>query len=272
VADSLSTAAQKSPPGDKAAFNRLTSLEKQLASAMPAGSNLPGYVTFREIQADYAIRSAAKANDPKLQEYYLDRLAKFVQAYPRADDTPDVLLQLGLTNEILSKEVEAKSWYNQVVRNFADKPQAAKARGALARLELEGKPLQLAGPTLQDPNVAFDVEQLRGKVVVVYYWASWNTQAPGEFARLKALLDANKGVALVSVNLDNTLEEARGYLQRAPAPGTHLFQAGGLEGKLATDYGIQALPTMFLVGKDGKVVSRNMQIGNLEEEVKKQLK
>jgi hypothetical protein len=29
---------------------------------------------------------------------------------------------------------------------------------------------------------------------------------------------------------------------------------------------------MFLVGKEGKVVSRNMQIGNLEEEIKKQLK
>jgi hypothetical protein len=32
------------------------------------------------------------------------------------------------------------------------------------------------------------------------------------------------------------------------------------------------LPTMFLVGKDGKVVSRTLQMNNLEDEVKKLLK
>jgi uncharacterized alpha/beta hydrolase family protein len=77
---------------------------------------------------------------------------------------------------------------------------------------------------------------------------------------------------LVCVNLDNSSEEARKYLSSSPAPGTHLHQDGGLEGKMATDYGIQVLPTIFLVGKDGKVVSRNGQIANLEDEIKKLLK
>ena len=37
-------------------------------------------------------------------------------------------------------------------------------------------------------------------------------------------------------------------------------------------YGIQVLPNMFLVGKDGKVVSRTVQIATLEDLVKQQLK
>ena len=38
---------------------------------------------------------------------------------------------------------------------------------------------------------------------------------------------------------------------------------------LAEPFGIQVLPTLFLVGKDGKVISRNVQMTNLEDEVKK---
>jgi hypothetical protein len=59
---------------------------------------------------------------------------------------------------------------------------------------------------------------------------------------------------------------------KAPAPGTHLFLAGGLESPLATQYGILGLPNLFLIGKDGKVVSRTVQITTLETEIQKQLK
>ena len=50
-----------------------------------------------------------------------------------------------------------------------------------------------------------------------------------------------------------------------------LYQAGALESPLAVKYGILVLPNLFLVGKDGKVVSRSVQIGGLEDEVKKLL-
>jgi len=174
----------------------------------------------------------------------------------------------------LNKDVEAKNWYLQVKKNHTDKPQAAKAIGAIRRLESYSQPFTLTGPTLNDPNVTFDVEKLRGEAVVVYYWASWNTQSLGDFAKLNLLLQAQSknGVELVAVNLDATAEEAKQFLSKSPAPGTHLHQDGGLESRLATDYGILSPPTFFLVGKDGKVVSHTVQINNLEEEVRKLLK
>ncbi|HWG45163.1 MAG TPA: thioredoxin-like domain-containing protein [Gemmataceae bacterium] len=275
VADSLSTAAQASETRDTAAMDRLINLEKQLGGSLPAGHKLTAYVTFREIQADFSRRANGSSNTDftKMQQAYLERLAKFVQSFPEGEDTADALLQAGMTSEIMTKEVEAKNWYRQLVQHFPDKPQARKAEGSIARLELEGKVLKLAGPMLNDANVAFDIDQVRGKIAIVYYWASWNNQCAGEFTKLKQMLDAHSGkLDLVCVNLDNSTEEARKYLSSSPAPGTHLHQDGGLEGKMATDYGIQVLPTIFLVGKDGKVVSRNGQIANLEDEIKKLLK
>jgi hypothetical protein len=64
-------------------------------------------------------------------------------------------------------------------------------------------------------------------------------------------------------------------LQRAQVPGIHLFQAapegGGLNSPLATFYGINGLPHLFLVGKDGRVLDRTLQVGDLERELRKAL-
>jgi thiol-disulfide isomerase/thioredoxin len=276
LADALSSAAQSSKSLAEAdGLKRLVALEKRLVEKSP-GSQLAAYATYREMQAEYTLKLADPKGDfNKIQQEWLDRLTNFVKTYPNGEDTPDAILQAGQACEFpLNKDVEAKNWYLQVKKNHADKPQAAKAIGAIRRLESDGQPFTLGGPTLNDPNVSFDVEKLRGKVVVVYYWASWNTQSLGDFAKLNLLLQAQgkNGLELVAVNLDATAEEAKQFLAKSPAPGTHLHQDGGLESKLATDYGILSPPTFFLVGKDGKVLSHTVQINNLEEEVRKLLK
>jgi hypothetical protein len=273
VAECLSAAAQNSPENDTTAYQRLLRLEEQIVQAMP-GSNLAAFVTFREMTAYNAAKLAKPGPDTgKIQEQWLDRLTKFVTDYPKAEDTPDALIQLGMVTEFMNKEIEARKWYGSLVKEFPEHPLAPKAAGALRRLELEGKPLELSG-TLLDGS-PFDITQLRGKIVVVYYWASWNKErCVPDFATLKLLLDnhASKGLTLVGVNLDNTAEEAKNYLQRSPSPGVHLFQAGGLESPLATKYGIMVLPNIFLVDKEGKVISRNIQqVSNLEDEIKKRL-
>jgi hypothetical protein len=270
VADSLSTAAQASASKDSAAMRRLASLERQLVTAMP-GAKLTAYIVYRGLQADYSLKLGdTKVDFNKVQAEWVAKLAQFVQTYPAGEDAPDALLQLGMVNEFLSKEVEAKNWYNQLKKNYPGTAQARKAEGAIRRLELEGKVMEVAGPMLDDLARAYDLERLAGKVVMVYYWASWNGQCVGDFARLKKVLDDNKGVALLCVNLDGKPQAALDFLKRTPAPGTHLYGAGGLEGKMATHYGIQVLPNLFLVGKDGKVLSRSVQVSNVEEEVKKQ--
>ena len=66
--------------------------------------------------------------------------------------------------------------------------------------------------------------------------------------------------------------KANSTLDRASIPGVQLFAPGGLDSPLAAQYGIMVLPNMFLVDKNGTVLSRNMQLANLEDEIKKSLK
>jgi Thioredoxin-like len=272
VADSLSTATQASPASETVALTRLQSLEGQLVSKIP-GSNLAAYVAFRDLQTIYNLKINTEKDFNKVQKDHLERLSKFVQTYSKAEDTPDALQQLGMISEFLDKDVEAKNWYMQLVKNFPATVQAAKAEGCIRRMDSDGQVFKLAGPMLNDPNMVFDIDTYKGKIVVVYYYAAWNSQSVGDFAKLKQLLDlyGKKGVELVCINLDNKIEEARDFLSHSPAPGTHLYQTGGLESKLAVHYGVVVLPNLFVIDRTGKVANHKLQTNGVEDEIKKQL-
>jgi hypothetical protein len=224
-ADCLSAAAQNSAADDKAAYDRLTALVGKVQKAMPPGDALAAYVTFREMQAWYFDQTRTKDYDfKKVHEAWVERLAKFIKDYPTSEDTPETMLSAGWVSETLGKEADAKKWYEQLTKDFGDKPQGAKAKGAIRRLGLEGNELALTGPTLDGGS--FDVSKLRGKVVIVYYWYTFNGGPVGDFAKLKSLLDTygSKGLELVTISLDGSAKEASDFVKRTNAPGTHLYQ------------------------------------------------
>ncbi len=275
LADNLNTWAQSSEEKDKTALQKLGQLREQVVKAAK-DSNLAAYVTYRELWAKYGPLLLKVGDDyAKIQREWSEELSKFVQQYPKAEDTPDALIQLAMGSEVAGKEDEAKRWYQQIVTNFADHALAPKARGSVRRLELTGKPLELSGPTLG--GQPFDIAKLRGKVVVVYYWASYCRDIGSEIATLRKLQSTygSKGLELVTVNLDERAEDAQKCLQSNALSAPHLFQASdnaaGMGSPLATQYGIMGLPTLFLVGKDGNVISRTLQVNSLEEAIKKAL-
>lgn len=268
VADCYSTAAQN---GETSALTKLGDLRSKVAKDAPTG-HLTAYVTYRLISAEYAIEleKTPPKDMAKLQEKWKETLTKFVSDFPAAEDTPDAVMQLAMVGEFIGKETEAKNWYAHLVKNFPTSPMAGKATGALRRLNAEGQPMELTSTTMGN-KAPFDIKALKGKTVVVYYWASWNAQCAEDFAKLKKAIAANsaKAVELVCVNLDATEAEGIKFLQANPVQATHLYQAGGLESPPATHYGIMVLPNMFLVGPDGTIINRNAQTSTIEDEIKK---
>jgi thiol-disulfide isomerase/thioredoxin len=275
ILDNLSTAAQYSEEKDTRAITRLTQMRDQVCRDQP-GTNLAAYATFRTLWAQY-IPKIAMVNGPegvKIQKEWLEQLSKFVQTYSKSDDTADALFHLGMGCETQGLDEEAKRWYQQMVSHFPEHILASKAAGSKRRLELAGKEIELAGPTLSGGG-DFDIARLKGKLVVVYYWSSNTSNCVTDFPRLKQLHTTYgpKGLELVTVNLDDSADAANRYLQGNPVPGTHLFQAakegGGFNSPLALQYGIQGLPTLFFVGRDSKVISRTLQIADLEDAIRK---
>jgi thiol-disulfide isomerase/thioredoxin len=270
LADCLATAAQNSSPEEKAPLLRLTELRTQLEKQLPKGA-MTAYVAYREVNAEYLPKlQAAKGNDfIKIQDGMCEALKQFVTKFKDSEDAPEAAMQIANNNDWAGKESDAKTWYTTIIKDYPQSRFALGAAGALKRLGLEGQPLELVGPTFAGGQ--FNIGQLKGKVVVTFYWASWNPQAAGDLAKLAALAKeyGKNGMEVVTINLDDKQQAGVQTLQKAQVPGVHVFEAEGLNGKLATDYGITVLPNLFLVGKDGKVVSRTVQMNTLEDEIKK---
>lgn len=269
-ADSVSAAAQTGtyPTGVDKLKDMLDRLDKN-----PQDSALVPYVKFRFLTADYGAKLQKHEIDfVKVQAEWLDNLEKFVQDYPKAPDTAEALLQLGVAQEFAGQETKAKKWYGQLVSDFETTASATKARGALNRIDSVGKTMELRAKNVNGQPE--DLAKYHGKYVLVHYWSTWCEPCKTDFAELKELYAkyGKSGFTLIGVNVDGSLADANDYLSKNRLPWPQLWEAGGLDGRLANEMGILTLPTMILVDDKGTVVNRNVHITELESELKSHLK
>lgn len=155
----------------------------------------------------------------------------------------------------------------------AVRAQAEEFEGSARRLGLPGNPLVLTGETLEGED--FDIKSLKGKVVLVQYWASWCTYCLQELPHIRQAYDKynEKGFEVVGVNLDDTAGRAREIVKDSKLPWPQLFskdpKALGMQNPNAIRYGINSIPQCILVDREGKVVTLQARGGQLDRELEK---
>ena len=242
-------------------------LEK-LVEAAAGDERLAAFTAFRLAQARYsADMQQSGADGEKLQNQWFDSLKTFVETYPQAPEAAEAMLQLAFRDEFEGREKESIDRYQQIVTGFTDSPQARKATGAVRRLESVGKPLALAGTSIDGRK--FSVEALRGVPVLVHYWSTDCEPCKVDLAQIRELQSkyGPKKFGVVGIALDGDKAKLTKFLQAKPLPWPQLHEPGGLDSRLAEEYGVLALPTMMLVDAKGNVVDRNVSITELERKL-----
>lgn len=241
---------------------------ERLATAVAADEGLVAFVRFRLASARYAAgMQQPNADIAKVQAAWLDDLKEFVEKYPQAPDAAEAMLQMGISDEFSGNEKEALERYAAIATGFPESPSARKARGAARRLESVGKPLALAGTGID--GRAVKLEQLRGRPVLVHYWATWCEPCKVDIAQIRELYAkyGPKKFAVVGIALDTDKNQLAKFLASKPIPWPQLHEAGGLDGPLAEELGVLTLPTMLLLDAQGNVVERNLVISDLEKKL-----
>lgn len=147
---------------------------------------------------------------------------------------------------------------------------AKQAEAAAKLAALLNKPLDIKFTALDGSEV--DLAQMKGKVVLVDFWATWcgpcMQEVPNVVASYKKYQE--QGFAIVGISLDQDKDAVLKVTKEEGMTWPQYFDGKGWKNDIAARYGISSIPQMWLVNKQGLLVSTSAR-KNLEEKIEKLL-
>lgn len=112
-------------------------------------------------------------------------------------------------------------------------------------------------PTFAGPDVetgrTISLDQFRGKVVVLNFWASWCYECRVEHEHILRLHEEfrhDPHFVMLGVNYQDELPDAQAYLKRYGSSFPHVRD---IKGTIAIDYGVYGVPETFVIDRQGVI-------------------
>ena len=149
----------------------------------------------------------------------------------------------------------ARQVYETLLDRYGEAPELRrKIKDDLGRLDRLGRPAPTAIAKDIDGK-AFRLSDLRGKYVLVDFWATWCAPCLGELPNIRANFDKYhaKGFEVVGVSLDETAEPLVEFVKARKLPWAQVHNAT-CGADLVELFGVNNIPATFLVGPDGSIL------------------
>jgi len=140
----------------------------------------------------------------------------------------------------------------------------------LRQFDFDRKPLQLKFKAADAKE--FDIKKLKGKVVLVDFWASWCVPCVAQMPRIHALYEKHHadGLEIVGINMDADRGRFEQMMEQAKMAWPHYFDGAGWGNAIAVDFGVSSIPALWLVDKKG-IVRDQRGVIDLEQKGEKLL-
>ena len=229
---------------------------------------------FPETARSYALTLASLAMAPDKQRRYYDSLLTLVPSSKHPNHTP---LHLGIALGLMNKNNDLFLHYaqtflkehqgeNPLLDQFLQE-QIAKLRGPLPLGELAPE-ITAKSPQGQDLSLS----SLRGKVVLIDFWASWCGPCRRENPFVVQLYERykDKGFEIFGVSLDTDQNRWVSAIKQDNLTWPQVSDLGGWRAEPAQRYGVSSIPFTVLLDAEGRVIAKQLrgeQLANALKEI-----
>lgn len=219
-----------------------------------------------------SVKRAYRGSSERTSEDYADLLEglKGRLTHPRSKSAAMLELARHYQASDKARKTKTEKLFREVVDLNADSIMVDIALGNLH--EMEALSVGQNAPGFEAKTISGEwiaLSDLRGKVVLLEFWATWCGPCRPEIPHLKEVQEKYGGedFQLVGISLDASIEKLRQFVQSRDVSWPQVQEAGGFHTGIAKKYSVLGIPRSYLIDRDGKIAAKDMRGKEYAKEV-----
>ncbi|MBO9151357.1 redoxin domain-containing protein [Chitinophaga sp. GCM10012297] len=238
----------------KASIKHITDQEEQL------------YGKYQEVQKNDSAKAAWEQQLDVLRKQRRTETMHYITGHPKSPVSLSLLSDMAIMGEY--KQLD--SLYSTLDASMQQTAAGSRLSSRIVILKKSaiGEPMiDFTQPDVNGKPVT--LSDFKGKYVLLDFWASWCGPCRAENPNVLKAYNAykDKNFTVVGVSLDDSGEKWRKAIEEDGMPWIQLSDLKGHRNEVAKQYGVQAIPSTFLLSPEGVIIAKNLRGEELHQKL-----